>query len=168
MYYNHYFIKRFEKNCIYRQSCRLHDSASRGVVFWLWISPRIRSVRDLSQTDLCKNPRKSASLPCPFKHSTKEYTLADGWTGVLYWMDIGPQCVHFPDLYPIDVSHLYVSIFSACCCSRSILLYSIGRAYLRLARSDLYLLELSITLGAVWVLRLRTPSKFRLLRGPVT
>jgi hypothetical protein len=56
-------------------SCRLPDSASRGVVFQLRISPRIRSqnrngskcsVRDLCRTDLCKNPRKSASLPCPF------------------------------------------------------------------------------------------------------
>jgi hypothetical protein len=55
--------------------CRLPDSASRGVVFRLRISPRIRSqnrngskcsVRDLCRTDLCKNPRKSASLPCPF------------------------------------------------------------------------------------------------------
>ncbi len=49
---------------------------SWGVVFWLRISPRIRSqnrkdskcsVRDLCRTDLCKNPRKSTSLPCPFK-----------------------------------------------------------------------------------------------------
>jgi len=56
-------------------SCRLPDSASRGVVFRLRISPRIRSqnrngskcsVRNLGRTDLCKNPRKSASLPCPF------------------------------------------------------------------------------------------------------
>jgi hypothetical protein len=28
----------FEKNCIYRQSCWLPDSASQGVVFWLRIS----------------------------------------------------------------------------------------------------------------------------------
>jgi hypothetical protein len=27
-----------------------------------------RSVMDLCRTSLCKNPRKSASLPCPFKH----------------------------------------------------------------------------------------------------
>jgi hypothetical protein len=58
-------------------SCRLPDSASRGVVFRIRISPRSRSqnlngskcsVRDLCRTDFCKNPRKSASLPCPFKH----------------------------------------------------------------------------------------------------
>ncbi len=78
MYYHHWFILRFEKNCICRQSCRLPNSHSRGVVFWLRISPRIwsqirngwtRSVRDLCWTGLCKNPRKSASLPCPFKRS---------------------------------------------------------------------------------------------------
>ncbi len=48
---------------------------SRGVVFRLRISPRIRSqnrngskcsVRDLCPTDLCKNLGKSASSPCPF------------------------------------------------------------------------------------------------------
>jgi hypothetical protein len=67
---------KVEKNCIYRHSCRLPDSASRGVVFRLRISPRIRStnrngskysVRNLCRTDFSKNPRKSASLPCPFK-----------------------------------------------------------------------------------------------------
>ncbi len=76
MYYHHWFIYWFEKNCIYRQSCRLPDSASRGIIFRLRISRRIRnehrngskcSVRDSWGTDLCKNPRKSASLPCPFK-----------------------------------------------------------------------------------------------------
>jgi hypothetical protein len=60
------------------ESRRLLDSASRGVVFQLRISPRIRSqnrngskssVRDLWGTDFCKNPRKSASLPCPFKET---------------------------------------------------------------------------------------------------
>ncbi len=59
------------------QSCRLPDSASRGVVFGLRISPRIqsqnrngskRSVRDICQTSLCKNPRKSTLLLCPFKY----------------------------------------------------------------------------------------------------
>jgi hypothetical protein len=59
-----------------KTTLRLGESASRGVVFRLRISPRIRSqnrngskcsVRDLCRTDLCKNPRKSASLPCPFK-----------------------------------------------------------------------------------------------------
>jgi hypothetical protein len=58
------------------QSSLLPNSASRGVVFRLRISPRIQSqnrngskcsVRDLCRTDFCKNPRKSALLPCPFK-----------------------------------------------------------------------------------------------------
>ncbi len=58
------------------ESHPLPDSTSRGVVFWLRISPRFRSknrnsskgsVRDLWGTNFCKNPRKSASLPCPFK-----------------------------------------------------------------------------------------------------
>ncbi len=58
------------------ESRQLADSPSRGVVFQLGISPRIRSqkqngsrgsVRDLWRTNFCKNPRKSASLPCPFK-----------------------------------------------------------------------------------------------------
>jgi hypothetical protein len=57
------------------ESRRLPDSASRRVVFGLRISP-IRSqnwngskdsVRDLWGTNFCKNPRKSASSPCPFK-----------------------------------------------------------------------------------------------------
>jgi hypothetical protein len=76
MYYHHLFIERFEQNCSYRHSCRLPDSASRRVVFRLRMSPRIRSqnrnglkrsVMDLCQTGLRKNPRKSASLRCPFK-----------------------------------------------------------------------------------------------------
>jgi hypothetical protein len=72
-------------NCIYRQSCRLPDSASRGVVFRLLIYPQIisqnrngsqRSVRDLCRTGLYKNPRKSASLPCPLKvHKNKSFWL---------------------------------------------------------------------------------------------
>jgi hypothetical protein len=59
------------------ESRQLPDSASRRVVFRLWISSKFkvkirqngskRSVRDLCRTGLCKNPRKSASLPCPFK-----------------------------------------------------------------------------------------------------
>jgi len=58
---------------------RLPDSASRGVVFRLRISPRIRSqkrncskgsVRDLWGPNFCKNPRKSASLPFPFNTCT--------------------------------------------------------------------------------------------------
>ncbi len=58
------------------ESCRLPDSASQGVVYRLRISPRIRSqkqngskssVRDVWGPNFCKNPRKSASLPCPFK-----------------------------------------------------------------------------------------------------
>ena len=66
-----------------KKTPRLADSESRGVVdspnrvvFRLRISPRIRSpkrngskgiVRDLWGPNFCKNPRKSASLPCPFK-----------------------------------------------------------------------------------------------------
>jgi hypothetical protein len=58
------------------ESRRLPDSPSRGVVFRLRISPWIRSqkrngskvsVRDLWGPNICKNPRKSVSLPCPFK-----------------------------------------------------------------------------------------------------
>ncbi len=57
------------------ESQRLPDSLSRGVVFRLRISPRIRSqkrngskgsVRDPWGPNFCKNPRKSASLPCPY------------------------------------------------------------------------------------------------------
>jgi hypothetical protein len=75
---------RFEIFFIYRQSGRLPDSASRRYVFRLRISPRIRSqnrngsmciVRDICQTYLCKNPRKSASLPCPFKGTQTWNTL---------------------------------------------------------------------------------------------
>jgi hypothetical protein len=59
-----------------RQSCRLPDSPIREVVFRIRIFPRIRSqnrngskcsVRDLGQSDLCKNLGKFGSLPCPFK-----------------------------------------------------------------------------------------------------
>ncbi len=59
----------------YSPSRRVADSPSRGVVFRLRISPRIwsqklngskGSVRDLWGPNFCKNPRKSASLPCPF------------------------------------------------------------------------------------------------------
>jgi hypothetical protein len=48
----------------------------RGVNFRILISPRIRSqnlnslkgsVRNLGQSDLCKNIGKTGSLPCPFK-----------------------------------------------------------------------------------------------------
>ncbi len=58
------------------ESPQLADSLSRGVVFRLLISQQIRSqkrngskggVRDLWGPNFCKNPRKSASLPCPFK-----------------------------------------------------------------------------------------------------
>ncbi len=59
-----------------RQSCRLPDSPIRGVVFRTQISLRIRSqnrngskcsVRDLGQSDLCKNLGKFGLLPFPFK-----------------------------------------------------------------------------------------------------
>ncbi len=58
------------------------NSPSRGVVFRLRISPWIRSqnwigskgsVRNLWGTNFCKNPRKSASLPCPFNDFTVSY-----------------------------------------------------------------------------------------------
>ncbi len=64
------------------ESRRLPVSLSRGVVFRIRISPRIRSqnrngskcsVRDLCQTDLCKNLGKFGSLPCPFNMSTSLY-----------------------------------------------------------------------------------------------
>ncbi len=68
----------FEKNGYSGQSSRLPDWPIRGVVFRIPISPRIQSqhrngskcsVRDLGQSDLCKNLRKFGSLPCPFKQS---------------------------------------------------------------------------------------------------
>jgi hypothetical protein len=63
-------------------SRQVRNSPTPRVVFWLWISPRIRSqnrngskgnVRDLWGTSFCKNPRKSASLPCPFKEPRNRY-----------------------------------------------------------------------------------------------
>jgi hypothetical protein len=78
---------------------RLPDSASRagdsptqrvgelGFVFRLRISSRIRSqnrngskcsVRVLCRTDLCKNPRKSASLPCPYIYMQKVVPVSQG------------------------------------------------------------------------------------------
>jgi len=57
----------------------LVDSPIWGVVFQIRISPRIRnqnrngskcSVRDISQSDLCKNLGKFGSLPCPLKSSS--------------------------------------------------------------------------------------------------
>jgi hypothetical protein len=59
---------------------RLPDSPTHRVVFRLRISSRIQnqnrsgskcSVRDICRTDLCIIPRKSASLPCPFKCNVK-------------------------------------------------------------------------------------------------
>ncbi len=50
------------------------------------------SVRDLCQNDLCKNPRKSATLPCPFKEKYFILQLDSerAWKGqlgpVLSWM----------------------------------------------------------------------------------
>ncbi len=76
MYYHKRIILRFEKNGYSRQSCRLPNSTIRVVVFWIWISPRIQSqnrnglkssLKDLGQSDLCKNLGKFGSLPCPFK-----------------------------------------------------------------------------------------------------
>ncbi len=54
----------------------------RGVVFRIRISPGIRSqnwngskgsVRDSWGTNFCKNPRKSVSLPCPFKDDVNDW-----------------------------------------------------------------------------------------------
>ncbi len=90
MYYHHWFILRFEKNCIFRQSWQFPNSVSRGVIFRLRISPRIRSrnrngskcsVRDLCRTDLRKNPRKPVSLPSPFNSNLK-----DGLTSQCCWL----------------------------------------------------------------------------------
>ncbi len=56
----------------------------RGVDFPIWISPRIRSqkrnglkgsVRDLGQSELCKNIGKNGSLPCPFNNKLKIQAL---------------------------------------------------------------------------------------------
>ncbi len=61
------------------ESRQLAELPSRGVVFRLGISPRIGSqkqnsskgsIRGLWGTNFCKNPRKSASLPCTFKSRT--------------------------------------------------------------------------------------------------
>jgi hypothetical protein len=69
MYYHNRIIQRFEKNGYSRQSCRLPDSSIRGVVFRIRISPRIRSqnqnsskcsVRDLGQSDLCRQTDRQA------------------------------------------------------------------------------------------------------------
>jgi hypothetical protein len=60
-------------------------SLSRGVVFRIRISPRIRSqnqngskcsLRDLCRTDLFKNLGKSGSFPCPFNSSANKNDLA--------------------------------------------------------------------------------------------
>ena len=57
----------------------LVDAPTLGVVFWIRISPQIRSqnrngskysVRNLGQSDLCKNLGKFGSLPCPLKSSS--------------------------------------------------------------------------------------------------
>ncbi len=63
------------------ESRRLSESE---VVFQLRISPQIRnqtrngskgSVRDPWGTNFCKNPRKSASLSCPFKQINYSFTF---------------------------------------------------------------------------------------------
>ncbi len=75
------------------QSRRLADMPSRGVVFRLWISPQIRSqkrngskdsVRDLWGPNFCKNPRKSASLPCPFKTTRNNPTSLNNGQSKIY------------------------------------------------------------------------------------
>ena len=65
---------------VYRYNVSKADSPTHRVVFRLRISSRIQnqnrsgskcSVRDICRTDLCIIPRKSASLPCPFKCNVK-------------------------------------------------------------------------------------------------
>jgi hypothetical protein len=67
------------------------ESPSQGVVFWLWISLRIwsqnwngwkGSVRNLWGTNFCKNPRKSVSLPCPYKDFWDGFVQSNWLTGV--------------------------------------------------------------------------------------
>jgi hypothetical protein len=85
---------RYGKFSFKKFKSRLSVSVMRGVVdsayplnwwvvFFIWISPRIRSqnqnstkcsVRDLCQTNLCKKLGKFGSLPCPFKFNFKQYT----------------------------------------------------------------------------------------------
>ncbi len=75
-------------------------------LFRLRISPWIRSpnrngakcsVRNLCRTDFCENPRKSASLPCPFN------------TWIMF-------CFHFPMLWAhvklVIVSHMHTIILT--------------------------------------------------------
>ena len=72
-------------------SRRVTDSPSQGVVFRLRTSPQIRSqkrdgskgsVRDLWGPNFCKNPRKSASLPCPFKEPRNRFPRIDFCDGI--------------------------------------------------------------------------------------
>ncbi len=65
----------------------------RVVVFWIRISPRIwsqnrngskGSVRDSWGTDFCKNPRKSVSLPCPYKGVSRGWGVIYGWHCVIW------------------------------------------------------------------------------------
>ncbi len=64
---------------------RIAESGS----FRLWIFPRIRSrnqngskgsVKDSWGTDFCKNPRKSASLPCPFRMTAHKQIKQNIWS----------------------------------------------------------------------------------------
>ncbi len=81
----------------------LPDSPSRRVVFGLRISPRIwsqkrngskGSVRDLWGPNFCKNPRKSASLPCPFNVKNVDFC---GVFCVVYFLCFHHNTVHsFP------------------------------------------------------------------------
>jgi hypothetical protein len=96
--------------------------ASGGVVFRLWISPRIWSqnwnglkcsVRDLCRTDLCKNPRKSAPLPCPFK-----FTKAVALSTIQYMYSLSHGRMNYKDTKPYMSAFLSVDLlidFAAFC-----------------------------------------------------
>ncbi len=74
----HYISSRsdfsFEFAEIFVIEKRLPDSPSQGVD------------KNAYRYNFCKNPRKSASLPCPFN-------LCAGCTGRQYWSQVVPQCL---------------------------------------------------------------------------
>jgi hypothetical protein len=97
-----FFYLKVWKKANSRQPCRLPepDSLSRGVVFRLRISPRIRSksrngsngsVMDLCRTDLCKNLGKFGSLPYPFKKILSKTLLIISF----YWSTFSPLLIPY-------------------------------------------------------------------------
>ncbi len=105
----------------------------RGVDFRIGISPRIRSqnrnglkgsVRDLGQSDLCKNIEKTGSLPCPFNNGSCKLCfvmqpLQDrysvGNTVALWFVDEDHACpeTEFMDEIHIKVFRVFLlAIFS--------------------------------------------------------